>query len=111
MTDTQRSLLNSQLKEAGWDLDQGIVLRRLLQKALRESFDMESLLKQYYKLPSSQKTSVMTKSYKTSVRLDHKDWILFKDLAATWARTPAAVAGILVELFIAGIIKKSDVWE
>jgi hypothetical protein len=111
MTDTQRSLLDSRLEEAGWDLDQGVVLRRLLQKALGESFDMESLLKQYYKLPSSQKTPAMVKSYKTSVRLSYRDWVQFRDLADKWARTSAAVAEILVELFIAGVIKKSDIWE
>jgi hypothetical protein len=110
MTDSQRSLLDARLEETGWGLAKGIVLRRLLQKALRGSLDMGNLLKQYYKLPSSQKTPATIKSYKTSIHLNFSDWLQFRDLADKWTSTSAAIAGILVELFSLGAIETKDLW-
>jgi hypothetical protein len=109
VTEEQRNIFETLI--ADWDISMAIVLRRLIQYALRESVDMESLFKRYYSLTASHKIPAMTKSYKTSVRLGNREWLQFKDLTDRWGRTPACVAEILMDLFNAGVIKKSDIWE
>jgi DNA-binding MarR family transcriptional regulator len=109
VTEEQRNIFQSLI--ADWDISMAIVLRRLIQYALRESVNMENLFKQYYCLTLPPKTPAMTKSYKTSIRLGHKECLQFRDLADKWGRTPAAIAEILMDLFNGGVIKKSDIWE
>jgi hypothetical protein len=109
VTEEQRNIFQSLI--ADWDISMAIVLRRLIQYALRESADMESLFKQYYSLTASHATTAMTKSYKTSIRLGHREYLQFKNLADKWGRTPAAIAEILMDLFNGEVIKKSDIWE
>jgi hypothetical protein len=94
-----------------WKLKMSISLRVLVLYSLQENVSMETLMREYYKLPFSQEAAVLKRNFKTSVRLTQKDKAQFTRLAVACARAPAALVTILIELFNRGVIKEIKLCE
>jgi hypothetical protein len=108
LTEKQKDVFMSLI--ADWDTDMSVPLHGLILHSLKETVDVEALLKAYYRLPSSKKPGVV-RGYKTSLHLCPRNYQRFKYLAESCCRTSAEMFAILVELFNNGIIKKLDIWK
>jgi Arc/MetJ-type ribon-helix-helix transcriptional regulator len=118
MNESQKDFLREVALD--WGISMSAVLRRLISYALHRisehSLTLEGLLKQYQALHVNTASGDSyakndKKTYKTSVRLQEEDYRQLNVLAEHGFYLPGELVSILVELFIAGVVAKNDIWQ
>ncbi|MCL2024092.1 MAG: hypothetical protein FWG82_06970 [Oscillospiraceae bacterium] len=105
---------------AAWDIDMATIARRLIQLLLSKKTTLPELLEKYRAAhadgsPSrayarTNSGSLRRKEYRVCIRLTQDEKQVLNILADEGFYLPGELAGILLELFVAGVIKKSDIW-
>ena len=113
LTKTQKDALKQLIKE--WDIDMALVGRRLVQHLISNKTTLWELLKKYHAAYpvslSKNKELNELRTCKVCIRISWEEKQKLNQLAEEGFYLPGETARILMELFIAGIIKKSDIWE
>jgi hypothetical protein len=120
MNESQENFLRKAAHD--WGISMSAVLRRLIAYALRRIFverslTLECLLKQYQAMCENTtftdgfSVKNEKKTFKTSVRLLEEDYKKLNVLAEHGFYLPGELVSILIELFVAGVIFKSDIWK
>jgi predicted transcriptional regulator len=110
MTEKQKADLHSLIIN-NWDISMAVVLRRLIQYVLKINYQEMEAFFRHYQMTRKMSGSRETKIYKTSIRLIHRDWLKFRELADQWGRSPAFIVSMLTELFSSGFIPKESIWK
>ena len=104
-----------------WDVDMATIGRRLIRLLLNKKASLSELLEKYQVIRTRDNSSLehnhappaawRRKIYRMSVRLTQEEKQELNILADGGFHLPGEIGGILVELFISGVIKKSDIWK
>jgi hypothetical protein len=98
----------------GWDVNMALVGRRLIQYLLSDKTNLLELLRKYHAEATVRELKIKTfesRTYRVNIRLSREEKQKLILLAEEGFFLPGEIARILMELFIVGIIRKSDIWE
>jgi hypothetical protein len=119
LTDRQKAAIE-ELAD-GWDIDMATIGRRLIQLLLSKKASLTELLEKYHVVHASDNSTLehahvtpatrRRKEYRVSIRLTQEEKQELNILAEEAFHLPGEMGGILIELFIAGVIKKNDIWR
>jgi hypothetical protein len=119
LTDRQKAAIE-ELAD-GWDIDMATIGRRLIQLLLSKKASLTELLEKYHVVHASDNSTLehahatpasrRRKEYRISIRLTQDEKQELNIIAEEAFHLPGEMGGILIELFIAGVIKKSDIWR
>jgi len=113
LTENQKNTLEELISE--WDIDMALAGRRLIQYLINNKTTLEELLKKYHaEYPLQGHKNSRPKELRTRricIRLNRDEKQKLSILADEGFYLPGEAARILMELFIMGVIKKSDIWE
>ena len=118
---TERQKTAMEEFSADLDIDMAAIGRRLIQHLLAKKAALPELLGKY-RTASASGDLILTHSYanqkdlrrkkhRVSIRLTRDEKQGLNVLADEGFYLPGELAGILLELFVSGVIKKSDIWR
>jgi hypothetical protein len=102
-----------------WDIDMATICRKLVQLLLNKKTALSALLEKYHAVHKSEMSAFdhdytnpdwQRKIHRICIRLTHEEKQELNILADEDFHLPGEIGGIMVELFLSGVIKKSDLW-
>ena len=119
MTERQRTAMEE--FAADWDINKAAIGRRLIQHLIAQKAALPELLRKYRAASASEDLALthsypipkdfLRKKHRVCIRLTQDEKQRLNVLAGEGFYLPGELAGILLELFISGVIKKSDIWR
>jgi hypothetical protein len=112
LTEFQKTEL--EVISSDWGIEMAMIGRRLIRYLIGNKVTLLELLQKYQAGVAAERFASRlpeSRNHRICIRLRHDEKQKLNVLANQWFYLPGELARILLELFIMGVIEKSDIWD